>query len=386
MKQIKKAIIFIFFFLITACTKTDRFEISGIIEDAEQGKIYQDELDVEKVQPRDSVKINKKGEFKFKGSTEYPRFYHLHLGNNRILPLLVAPGEEVMIRSTIKDFPYHYEIEGSEGSQYMKYLNDKLFPTRKKLDSINNLLHRTPDPEESGQSELIDEYTRIVEDQRNFSIKFILDHMTSMASIYAIYQKLDDETYVLYKNRDIQILKITGATLDTIYPESAHVRSLVANAANLEQQVRATGLQRLINSTESSLPEIALPNPDGDTVRLSSLQGKVFLLSFWASWNQESTDFNLQLLELYERYHQDGFEIYQVSMDFQREPWINAIAFDELPWISVCGLNYPESKDAAIYNVTSLPTTYLINREGDISGKNLSVSDLNRRINFLLNE
>jgi len=382
----RKLIICIFFFLITACTKTDRFEISGIIENAEKGKIYLDELEIEKVQPRDSVRISKKGEFKFKGTTEYPRFYHLHLGNNKILPLLVAPGEKVMIHSTIKDFPYRYEIQGSEGSEHIKYLNDKLFSTREKLDSIQNLLNITPANDETRRSELINKYNKIVEDQRNFSIKFILDHMTSMASIYAIYQKLDDKTYVLYKNKDIQILKITGAALDTIYPESAHVRSLIANAANLEKQIRNAGLQRLINSAESSLPEIALPNPDGDTICLSSLKGKVFLLSFWASWDKKSTDFNLQLLELYKRYHQEGFEIYQVSLDTQREQWLKAIAFDELPWISVCGLNYPESMAAAVYNVTNLPTTYLVNRKGEISGKNLSISNLNQRINFLLNE
>jgi len=382
----KRVIIFISILLLTACTKTDRFVISGIIEGAEPGKIFLDEQDVEQVQSGDSVKINKKGKFTFKGHTEYPRFYNLHLGESKILPMLIGPGENVSIQSTVEDFPYQYEIEGSEGSQHIKYLNDNLFSTRKKLDSIKNLINNIPSPEGTRHTELIDEYARVIEDQRNFTLTFILDHMTSLASIYAIYQKLDDETFVLYKNRDIQILKITSIALDTIYPESRHVRSLVANATNLEQQVRVAGLQRLINTTESSIPDITLPNPDGDTILFSSLKGNVILISFWASWDKKSTDFNLHLLELYDRYHHDGFEIYQVSLDFQRESWIKAIEYDELPWISVSDLNYPESKVAGIYNVTSLPTTYLINREGNISGKNLTISDLNRRINFLINE
>ncbi len=79
--------------------------------------------------------------------------------------------------------------------------------------------------------------TVLLKDQRKFTLEFVLNHLTSIASIYALYQKLDDKTFVLYKNKDIQILKITGAALDTTYPESPHVRALIANAASLEEQV-----------------------------------------------------------------------------------------------------------------------------------------------------
>jgi peroxiredoxin len=384
--RMKRTLLYILLPLATACTRPDKFVIRGIIEDARQGIMYLDEQDVERVKPADSVKINKKGEFRITGHTEFPRFFNLHAGNSRILPLLVGPGENVSIHSTMKDFPYRYSIEGSEGSEQIKYLNDKLFSSRRKLDSIRNLIDTIPVSEKSRLNGLSDEFNHVVEEQRSFTLEFILDHLTSMASIYAIYQKLNDNTYVLYKNRDIQILKITGAALDTIYPESRHVRSLVADAANLEQQIHAADLKSLINEAESSLPGIALPDPSGDTILLSSLNGKVVLLSFWASWDQNSTDLNYHLSKLYKRYHSDGFEIYQVSLDFQKESWIKAIQYDELPWISVCGLDYPESKVAAIYNVTSLPTTYLISRKGDIAGKNLSVPDLERRISLLIHE
>jgi len=257
----KRAFIYIFLLLIISCTRTNTFKITGIIENIESGKIYLDEQEIEKIQPLDSVRISKKGKFTFKGHTAYPKFYHLHLDTNLILPLLIGPGEDVFIKSTKTDFPYRYEIEGSEGSQYIKDLNNRLLLTRKKLDSLQNLINNTTAIEDIRQSELVDEYTRVIEDQRNFSLKFILDHLTSMASIYAIYQKLNNDTYVLYKNRDIQILKITGAALDTIYPESGHVRSLVANAANLEQQLRATEIQKLINEgySENEIVKIMMP-------------------------------------------------------------------------------------------------------------------------------
>ncbi|KPK83903.1 MAG: hypothetical protein AMS27_11500 [Bacteroides sp. SM23_62_1] len=381
----KRALGYILILLLISCTKTNTFKISGVIEDIEPGKIYLDEQGVDRILPLDSVKINKEGKFSFKGHTEYPRFYNLNLGDNRILPLLIAPGEDLLIRSTKQDFPFRYQIEGSEGSQYIKDLNERLYITKKKLDSIQYLIHNTIS-DEIRQTELINEYNNIIEDQRTFSIRFILEHLTSMASIYAIYQKLDSEIYVLHKNRDVQLFKITGAALDTIYPESVHVRSLILNASNLEKQIRAMDIQKIINEIEPSLPEIALPNPDGDTIRLSSLKGKVVLLSFWASWNQQSMNLNPRLLEIYHKYHPAGFEIYQVSLDNSRESWIQAIQYDELPWINVSELSYPESMVAVVYNVTSLPTTYLINKQWDIRGKNLSITDLNRRIEQMMNE
>jgi peroxiredoxin len=207
-----------------------------------------------------------------------------------------------------------------------------------------------------------------------------------MASIYALYQKLDDETFVLFKNKDIQILKITGTTLDTIYPESPHVKALVANAASLEDQIYSSGLRNLMQYADSEFPEIALPNPEGDTIRLSSLKGKVVLLSFWASWDKNSTYLNPYLIELYNRFHSNGFEIYQVSLDYRRESWVQAIEYEELPWINVSDLSYPESVITGNYNIQSLPANYLINKSGVIVGKNLSINDLNSRIPDLISE
>jgi peroxiredoxin len=345
--------------------------------------IYLDEQDIETIRTTDSVKIKKNGSFRFTGKIDYPKFYNLHLGNNRIIPLLISPGEEVFIQTRGEAFNHDYSVEGSEGSVDIKILNDTLYSTRKKLDSIKIIL---VDPSLSVERkiELQNEFTRIVEDQRGFTLRFILGHLTSMSSIYAIYQKLDDETFVLFKNRDIQILKITGAALDTIYPESPHVRSLVTNAASLENQRYSSGLRNLIQISELSFPEIALPDPNGDTIRLSSLKGKVILLSFWASWDKNSTDLNPYFTELYKQFNSRGFEIYQVSFDFNRESWLNAIKYDELPWINVSDLSYPKSVIAGIYNIQALPANYLINRSGEIVGKNLSINDLNSSLPDLI--
>jgi peroxiredoxin len=236
------------------------------------------------------------------------------------------------------------------------------------------------------QNELQKKYLNIVENQREFTLRFVLEHLTSMASIYALYQKIDEETFVLYKNRDIQMMKITGAALDTIYPESPHVRSLVANASFLENQIYTSGLRNLVQSAESGFPDIELPDANGDTIRLSSLKGKVVLLSFWASWDRTSSELNPYLVELYKRFHSRGFEIYQVSLDYNKESWVNAIEYDELSWINVSDLSYPQSLTAGVYNIQTLPANFLINKSGDIVGKNLTINDLNTTIPDLISQ
>ncbi len=371
--------------LLASCTDSSKFRIEGAVERANQKKIYLDEQGVETILPVDSIRINKEGSFRFKGECDYPKFYNLHLKDNRILPLLVAPGEKVYIKTNLETFGKNYTVDGSDGSAQIRLLNEHLADTKKKLDSIR-IIYSSPSVTKDKQADLSTVFDSIVESQRRFTLEFVLGHLNSIASIYALYQKLDDKTFVLYKNKDIQILKITGAALDTIYPESPHVKALVSNAASLVQQVYNSGLRNLMQYADSEFPEISLPDPEGDTIKLSSLKGKVVLLSFWASWNRNSTDFNTYLLELYRQFQPRGFEIYQVSLDYNKNAWVQAIEFEELPWINVSDLSYPESITAGNYNIQSLPANYLLNKAGVIIGKNLSISELNSRVPDLISE
>jgi peroxiredoxin len=371
--------------LLASCSDSSKFRIEGVVERASQKKIYLDEQGVETILPVDSIKISKDGSFRFKGECDYPKFYNLHLEDNKILPLLVAPGEKVYVKTNLETFGKNYTVDGSEGSAQIRLLNEHLADTKKKLDSIR-IIYSSPSVTKEKQAKLSAEFDSIVESQRRFTLEFVLSHLNSIASIYAIYQKLDAQTFVLYKNRDIQILKITGAALDTTYPESPHVKALVSNAASLVQQVYNSGLHDLMKYADSEFPEIALPNPAGDTIKLSSLKGKVVLLSFWASWNSNSTNFNTYLLELYKQFHPRGFEIYQVSLDYNKDAWSQAIVYEELPWTNVSDLSYPKSIIAGNYNVQSLPANYLISKAGKIVGKNLSISELKSRIPDLISE
>jgi peroxiredoxin len=282
------------------------------------------------------------------------------------------------------DFSTGYGISGSEGSAYLRDLHLKLAGTRRRIDSLVTSFDSKGDTSLAAKMELIDRYNDIIRDQRNYSITFIIDHRQSLAALYALYQRIDEETYILNQNKDVQLMKITAHALDTLYPGSKHVKALSVDAKKLEMQLTGTQYSRLIDKLDSSLPELSLPDPRGDTISLSSLGNKAILVSFWASWNSQSVAHNLELKKIYERYHPLGFEIYQVSMDNDKESWLHAIDYDELPWINVSELSYPETYAAAIYNVSSLPTTFLVTPDGEVLGKNLTAGELDRKLAAML--
>ena len=372
--------------MILSCSRSEKVEITIFIENSDTCRIYLDEQGIGEIRQIDSVRVKKDGSFRLKDRIEYPTFYNLHTGNQQIIPLLLTPGTSAEIHADMQNFVNGYEIEGSAESRYLQEMNRTLAVTKRRLDSVQKILQENPDAGEEFTQEMAAAYDEIIKGQRRYSIQFILEHISSMASIYALYQKIDDNNFVLNDNRDIQLVKITSQSLDTIWPGSEHVQALKRDAANLEENLYSQRWKQVVESVESTFPDIRLPDPDGDTIALSSLKGKVILLSFWASWDQASVSHNLPLKGIYDQYHSRGLEIYQVSFDSEREAWVNAIQYDELPWINVSELSYPESSVASIYNLEELPVVFLIDRKGQIVGKNFNRIDLDRNIQRLLNE
>lgn len=119
-------------------------------------------------------------------------------------------------------------------------------------------------------------------------------------------------------------------------------------------------------------PELEFRNPDGKLIKLSSLKGKVVLIDFWASWCRPCRIENPNVVRLYNKYHSKGFEVFSVSLDRDKDAWVNGIKQDGLIWpYHVSDLLFWQSKAAAIYGVRSIPHTVLIDKDGTIIAKNL---------------
>jgi len=361
--------------VFSGCKKSNQFVIKGKIAHAENKMIYLDELLVSHTVPVDSAKINKKGEFEIKGKTSSPTFYLLKLGDSKFITLLVDSLEVVNIEADELNFSRDYSISGSQGSALVKELSDHLNITKLKLDSLASLsaLFKGRPEYSIREIEVKDAFNKIVEDQVKYSTTFVQKNPFSMASVLALYQKFDAGNYVV---KDLQSMKVAASALQSIYPESEHVRALYANTVKLMQDESREKVMQMIDEQGVNSPDIVLPGPSGNEVSLSSFRGKYVLLHFWSARDRDSRIVNEALAEAYARYKNKGFEIYQVSVDTDREIWTEAIAADGLKWTNVGDMK--GSNQAVIsYNIKAIPYNYLLDKEGLILAQNLKGTALN---------
>ena len=369
--------------LFVSCNRKD-MRIEGKLTNCTSSKVYLEEIDVYLTRAIDSVRLKKNGKFRFSDNSRFPKFYQLRMMEDGTIQLLMEPGEKAIIRADCKDFQNSLEIKGSEGSVLVNEIVFALSKTIDKLDSVNNIYENTTDL--TMRDDLVKEYEEIMNDHRKYTIEFILKHSTSLASFRALYQKYNEEFFVLNKLRDLQFYKIVTDSLVKKYPRVKQVIVLKQNTQKLLTQYNRQKLLSFADKDDIGLPEIALPDSKGDTINLKSLKGKYVLLSFWATWNNTSTDYNLGLKDVYQKYKSKGFEIYHVSMDKSIETWNRSIIFDELKWINVIDTTFPNSRAAGVYNVQMLPANYLIDKDfSTIVSKNLLPAQLDAKLAELLN-
>lgn len=371
-------------FILQGCNKEEGyFSIEGKITHAEGETIYLEELKVSSTVVVDSAKINKSGKFAFTGHTSTPIYYLLKLNDNKFITLLVDSAEQISVEADVANLERNYRVEGSTGSLLVKILNDQLAETRKKLDSIQSLQNiYKGNPDYPAMKVMWDAAAdSIKKEQTRFSSEFVMKNPFSMASVLALYQKFNDQEYII---KDLQTMRVAASALNTIYPNSGHVKALYQNTLQLMQEEQNARLRRLIEEQGENTPEITLPAPDGTEIALSSLRGKVVLLHFWSAIDRDSRILNEALAEAYAKYKNKGFEIYQVSVDTNRIEWVDAIDQDGLKWINVGDME-GSVHAANIYNIQSVPFNYLINEEGEIIARNLRGPELDRALSKLLN-
>lgn len=368
--------------ILAGCSKKNEFIIEGKITNAAGKYIYLDELKLNVNQAVDSVKIDKDGEFQFKGNVSFPTFFLLKLTENNFVTLLVDSIDRVQVYGDAANFSREYVVVGSEGSELVQKLSNQLSTTKHKLDSIRNLtvLYRSHNNYADLKKGWDEELAQVQKSQIDFSSDFVSKHPFSMASVLALYQKFDDNNYVV---QDLQSLKVAASALNSVFPKSEHVQALYQNTIKLMKDEQNMKLRKIIEQTGSNSPEIVLPNPEGKEIALSSLLGKYVLLQFWAAVDKGSRIQNPVLVELYKKYKNKKFEIYQVSLDQNRYEWVDAIDKDKMSWINVGDMKGCIST-VNNYNVKQVPFNYLLDPEGKIIAKNVQGPALNNLLGKLL--
>lgn len=366
---------------------SSKSEINGIVKGGEGQSLLLERLNVNQTTVLDSIELGQDGSFSVKIDLEEPELYILKNNEGDIVNLLVSPGDKISIETSQDSFGKDYMVEGSDESEGIRILVKQLQETRKVLDSLQVVAGNIEDPE-SPQLDLIrNAYAQAIVKQNRFTIKYLVEHMGSLSSVYALYQKYDSENLVLWREQDLQYFKTVADSLEVTYPNSSLTLSLRADIDQREARFKETAhINTLMEMAgeETGQLELSIPDRDGKEISLSSLSGKVILVAFWASGHSASIEAMLKLKSTYNLYHASGFEVYAISLDNNKIAWMNALDFNEFEWINVSELSFPDSRAALLYNVNSLPSTFLINREGDIVAKNLLGRQLNTWLDNLI--
>jgi thioredoxin-related protein len=359
--------------LLTGCSDKKNFRVVGRTE-SNKGKyisIYR--VDVDTPVFIDSVKINGKGIFRIKIESSEPDFYELGFSGSDFVTLLAQPGEKIKITFPANKLYEKYSVIGSPGTSSIMVLDSALSSTKTKINSLRKEYEKDqkgPALKEK-EEQMNQEFVKLLKDQRLFNIGFILKNLRSFASIKAIYQRIDETTYVLYDSRDLQFLKLVSDTLFHYYPNSKHVRALKTNFEKEYNQMKLNKITELTKDMPVTRLDPSLMDINGKRITLSSIKGKYVLLCFWSAASSDCLAENLDLKSYYQKYSKKGFEIYQINLDTNTETWKKAVNYDELPWINVREDDPLNPQTAVIFNVKILPANYLYDKEGNIIASNL---------------
>jgi thiol-disulfide isomerase/thioredoxin len=360
--------------------------IRGTFSEGKEGTVYLEQSEIDSKTLVDSATV-KRGRFTFKREISGPEFFQVGVSSTDFVSLLAMPGDKISMSLGKSPLVLDYSVEGSPESEKLKKLDATLFVTLRSLDSLRKIYSSLSADEMSLRgADLENQYIETVNGQRKKNIEFILGNVASLASVKALYQRIDENTYVLYQPRDLQFLKIVSDSLSVKYPASRHVLALTENVNSELNQMYINRLASIASKTPSVSMDPDLTDTEGRRVKLSSLRGKYVLLSFWSSTSQACMEELPALKTLYRQYNARGLEIYQISLDPDESRWRNVVRFEELPWISVREDDPANPYFTKALNITQVPSNLLYDREGNIINSNLFGRNLQIKMDQLFNK
>lgn len=360
---------------------TDTVSLSGKFPQIDQTYLLFEELTPSELIFIDSIPLDEHGNFTHSFTPTQSGFFRLGTDPSNFLTLVIDPGDEITIQADSRRIGADYKISGSPHSEILRKLKKNVLNGIAQADSLRRVYHENKRDENFTQlrNKLNEEYDKIKEEQREYVISVIENNPQSLVSILALYQYFED--HILIKERDdFEYFQSLSNSLEDIYPANKHVIDLKKRVSDQQREIERRKENEISLQPGKPAPEIALSDPEGNRIALSSLQGQLVLLDFWAAWCPPCREANKTLRKVYDEYKNLGFEIYSVSLDRSHSKWLNAIEDDRIDWIQVSDLRYMNSPVLDLYNVTNIPHQVLIDRQGKIVKRGVEVEDLHRII------
>lgn len=351
------------------------FEIKGNLLNSKGEAIYLEKLTQAGVTTIDSAIIDEKGEFKMDHASPSIGFYRLKINASNFCMLVLDSAQKVTITGDARDLGNTFKTEGSPDTKLFAEYNVLAQGQKMRTDSLENIFRTAMVTlkldslrADSLSKELQKPYEVMVAQYSDIVAKKIKENSTSFASIMAI-QQLRPENY-------LDVYKLLDKGLTEKYPDNKDIKSFHGMVQQTEMMVARTEAIKV----GSEAPELILPMPNDKDLALSSLRGKVVLVDFWASWCAPCRKELPNVKRCYEKYKNKGFEILGVSLDKERDAWIEAISKEGLTWPQVSDLKFWQSEAVQVYAIQSIPYTLLIDKEGKIIATDLRGAELDKKL------
>lgn len=371
---------------LASCTGK-KFQVSGVISDAPDSLLLFENMSLNGPVVVDSVRLGADGSFSFEGEAPTaPEFYRLRIAR-QIINVAVDSTEHVTVKASYPTMTGSYEVEGSTECLKIRELALMQLNLQAQLNAV------VQNPNVSYEKEA--DSVRTILEVYKYKVKndYIFKEPWRAYAYFALFQTitLGQQVGLIFdpqsKKEDVQAYAAVATSWDTYHPGSERGTNLhniaiegMKNVRILQAEQNQTIDASKINS--SGVIEVALPDRNGKTCKLTSLKGKVVLLDFHLFASKGSTERIMHMRDLYNKYHAQGFEIYQVSLDPDEHFWKESVA--ALPWVCVRDANSTGSVYLTQYNVQSLPTFFTIDRNNVLQKRDAQIKDLDAEIKGLL--
>ncbi|MDR3340093.1 MAG: AhpC/TSA family protein [Candidatus Symbiothrix sp.] len=362
---VKTAIFILFIGIFVSCSDKNQFTVEGFVKDGYGKQIYFENITTSSIVTLDSTKLDKLGGFKFKQvRPSAPDFYRLRM-NNRFINISVDSTETITIQTDTVVFAHNYTLTGSPETEKIK---DLTFLQQHTSDAYNKL-QKQYDSRQITADEYVEKINEVLDDYKTKALDYIYPNPGSASAYFALFQQINGLLiFDPYDKKDIKAYGAVANVWNQYFPDAIRTKHLVGIYAEALKTIRGKQASELEAKEMNGKDffDISLPSLDDKEIRLTEVgEGQVILVDFTAYELKESPAHNRSLHTVYDKYRSQGFYIYQVSLDRDRHFWKNAAA--NLPWTCVIDPTSVYSDIAKKYNITTIPTAFILDRNGEIA-------------------